>query len=240
MFLVRGVLVVFVLVLTWAGVIAAKTGSDELPPAQVKAARDRWGAEIEKMKAKAATETHPADAILFLGSSSIRLWEGIAKDMAPYHPIQRGYGGAKFADLAVFAEELVAPHSYRAAVVFVGNDVTGKDSDATVEQVVEWFQRVAEAVRNRQPGAQVFCVEITPTPSRWKAWAKIQAVNAALKTACLTTKDSHFIATASAYLNSDGRPRPELFKEDQLHQNESGYALWSKLIKARLDETLGR
>ena len=227
-------------VLVLAGTISAQTRSPELPAAQVKAARDRWGEEIEKMKAKAAAETHPADAILFLGSSSIRLWDGIGQDMAPYHPIQRGYGGAKFADLAVFAEELVAPHPYRAVVIFVGNDVTGKATDATVAQVVDWFQRVAQAAQRRQPGAPVFCVEITPTPSRWAAWDKIQAVNAALKAACEAQTGWHFIETAPSYLDSQGQPRPELFKKDRLHQNEIGYALWSKLIKARLDQVLGQ
>lgn len=210
----------------------------DLPLEQVAAARERWEGEIAKLKAKDAVENHPAEAVLFLGSSSVRLWETIAEDMAPHPPIQRGYGGAKFADLAVFAEELVQPHQFRAAVVFVGNDVTGKETDATVAQVVDWWKRVAAAIHAKQPEAEVFCVEITPTPSRWGAWDKIQEVNAALKRACEEGGKTHFIQTASAYLDKDGQPRGEFFKKDMLHQNEEGYAVWSDLIKRALNDAL--
>jgi hypothetical protein len=47
-----------------------------------------------------------------------------------------------------------------------------------------------------------------------------------------------FLDTSSEYLTSDGQPRPELFVKDQLHQNEVGYKIWSKLIVGRLGEML--
>ncbi len=223
------------LALVWAGGSARA----ELPAAQVEAARERWAEDIAKLKAKDAVEQHPADAVLFLGSSSVRLWEGIAQDMAPYHPIQRGYGGARFADLVVFAEELMAAHRFRALVIYVGNDVAGRETDAAPEQVADWFKRVAAAARARQPEADVFCVAITPTPSRWAGWPQIQEANAALEAVCAADPKLHFIPTASAYLDENGEPRPEYFKKDRLHQNEAGYAVWSGLIKAALRSVIG-
>jgi hypothetical protein len=206
----------------------------ELPAKQVEAAREKWGAEMAKLKAKDAEEKHPKEAILFLGSSSVRRWETIARDMAPYQPIQRGYGGAKYADLVVFAEDLVAPHLFRAVVVYVGNDVTGKETDATPGQVADWFAMVAKAARARQPGADVFCVEITPTPSRWQAQGKIEEVNAALKAVCAADPKLHFVSTKASYLNQEGKPRREYFVKDLLHQNEAGYRVWAGLIKDAL------
>ena len=41
--------------------------------------------------------------ILFIGSSSIRLWDNIQVDMYPYSSIKRGYGGAHFYDLIHFS-----------------------------------------------------------------------------------------------------------------------------------------
>jgi hypothetical protein len=206
----------------------------ELPMAQVEAARTKWAVEIAKVKAKDAVEKHPENAVLFLGSSSVRRWETITQDMAPYHPIQRGYGGAKFADLVVFAEELITPHQFRALVVYVGNDVVGKGTDATPEQVGDWFKTVAAVARAKQPGADVFCVEITPTPSRWKAQSKIDEVNAVLRAACEADPKLHFVQTSSAYLNEAKQPRKELFVKDMLHQNAAGYKLWASKIKAAL------
>ncbi len=211
----------------------------DLPAEQVEAARKRWGEYITKLLTQDREEKHPDDSVLFLGSSSVRLWDSIERDMAPYHPIQRGYGGARFSDLVVFSKDLVAAHRYRAVVIFVGNDVTGKETDATSKQVVDWFLQVAADARAHQPAAEVFCVEITPTPSRWTAWPKIQEVNTALRAACKSDPKLHLISTSKSYLNEDGEPRPEYFKKDRLHQNEDGYAVWAGLIKAALREVIG-
>lgn len=59
-----------------------------------------WEYDISVFDQLNETEEYPDDAILFAGRSSIRLWDNIEKDMAPYTVIQRGYGGAAYADLA--------------------------------------------------------------------------------------------------------------------------------------------
>ena len=48
--------------------------------------------------------------LLFIGSSSIRLWNDIENDMHPYKSIKRGYGGAHYYDLIHFIERLVVNH----------------------------------------------------------------------------------------------------------------------------------
>lgn len=60
-----------------------------------------WEKEIIKFEQLDRTESYPNDAILFAGSSSIRLWSTLADDMAPYSVIQRGFGGSELSDLAV-------------------------------------------------------------------------------------------------------------------------------------------
>ena len=57
-----------------------------------------WEKDIQEFAERDKNEKYPDDAILFAGSSSIRLWTSIDKDMYPYHIIQRGYGGAKLSD----------------------------------------------------------------------------------------------------------------------------------------------
>jgi hypothetical protein len=66
-----------------------------------------WENNIRHLEQLDSSEIHPANAILFTGSSSIRLWSTLAHDMAPYPVIQRGYGGAKLSDFAVYAERIV-------------------------------------------------------------------------------------------------------------------------------------
>ena len=65
--------------------------------------------------------------LLFIGSSSIRLWNDIENDMQPYKSIKRGYGGAHYYDLIHFTERLISNHSPRAILIFVANDITGSN-----------------------------------------------------------------------------------------------------------------
>lgn len=206
-------------------------------PELITAAR-RWESEIAALEVRDRTENHPPDSILLVGSSSIRLWDSIAADLAPFHPIQRGFGGARFSDVAVFARRLISPHRFRALVLFVANDVTGSPEDAQPEQVVTWFGHIVEVAQSAQPEAAIFCLEITPTAARWAAGPKIQAVNRALARECARRPGVFFIPTAHAFLTPEGRPSADLFLEDRLHLNAFGYRLWSAILKSHLDARL--
>ena len=94
-----------------------------------------WENDIKNFEQLDNTEKYQDDAILFAGSSSIRLWTTLEKDMAPYHVIQRGYGGAKLSDFAVYARRIFDPHPCKAIVIFVANDITGTEQDKTPEEV---------------------------------------------------------------------------------------------------------
>lgn len=203
-----------------------------------EAAEKKWEKEIAKLEALDQSEIQHSDAILVLGSSSVRRWDTIKRDLSPYQPIQRGYGGAKFTDMAVFAERLISPHEFRAMVMFIGNGVVGKDDDHTPEQIEELARYIVSVAHQRQPEAPVLLVEITPCERRFTAWPKIRIINAVLREVALSTPHTYFVPTASLYLTPEGTPRPELFVEDKLHLNEEGYRQWSHLIRRRLDETL--
>ena len=198
----------------------------------------RWEKEVEKLEARDEVENHPDDSILFVGSSSIRRWEAITTDMAPYHPIQRGFGGSKWSDVAVFAERLITPHKFRGVVFFVANDIVGGEGDKTPEQVARLFAYVLGKVREHNPTVPVFFIAVTPTPRRWKAWSQSKAANTAVRLVCNRSENTYFIGTESIFLDEAGKPRPELFVEDQLHQNRNGYILWAAAIKSHLDAVL--
>ena len=203
----------------------------------------RWSKEIATLEAKDQTETHPDNSILFVGSSSIRLWNSIAQDMAPYHPIQRGFGGARWTDVAIFADRLITPHKFRAVVFFVANDITGGSNhglgDRTPQEVVELFAQVHSRVRAHNPTAPIFYIAVTPTAKRFDVWPQINNGNKLISEFCQKSTDTYFIGTESIYLDAQGQPRLELFVPDRLHLNPAGYKLWSAAIKSQLDSVLG-
>jgi hypothetical protein len=193
-----------------------------------------WENDIKKFEQLDKSEKYPADAVLFAGSSSIRLWSSLEKDMAPYHIIQRGYGGAKLSDFAVYAGRIFDPHPCKAIVIFIANDITGSAQDKTPEEVASLFKNVLGTIRRVHPETPVFWIEITPTPSRWNVWPEIQEANSLIKKICDKKKNTYFIKTDFAFLNEKGLPKDELFRNDKLHLTEKGYAVWTEIIKKEL------
>jgi lysophospholipase L1-like esterase len=203
-----------------------------------KKAVDKWEEEIVQLEKLDSQQIDPDRAILFVGSSSIRRWESMAQDMAPWPTVRRGYGGAKFTDLVIFVERIVAKHNYRALVVFVGNDITGGKEDRTPEEVLELFQLLVKLVRKTHPDQPIFFVAITPNSKRFQVWPTVNAANQLIKQYTETDPLLHFIDTVDSYLGKDGKPRDELFVEDKLHQNQAGYQIWSSIIKSQLEAKL--
>ena len=158
--------------------------------------------------------------------------------MAPFPVIQRGYGGAKFQDLVGYAERIISPHKFAALVIFVGNDISGDADDITPEEVGKLFAEVVATARKTEPDAPIFLVAVTPTPSRFDAWPKINEANAAMEEVCEEQENLYFIATAKRILDASGKPNPDLFRADDLHLNASGYKLWSGLIRDQVKAVL--
>lgn len=197
---------------------------------------EKWEKAIQELESLDQSESHGADEILMVGSSSVRRWSQVNVDMSPYRVIRRGYGGAKYSDLAVFADRLIQPHQYRAMVVFVGNDISGSEDDHSVEQVDRWVRHIIDVSRRHQPDAVVMIVEVTPTKKRWEQWPEIRELNARLREIALSTPKVYCISTAEHFLDSAGQPRPELFADDDLHLSDQGYDIWADLIRSDLDD----
>ena len=216
---------------------------EELPPfvqSYEAAALEKWQADIVKLEELGTPKNRHEQSILFIGSSSIRRWNTIQKQMEPWQAIQRGYGGAKFSDLAVFAERLIRPHQYAALVVFVANDISGSETDKAPEEVLKLVKFVVGQAQKHRPESPVFIIEVTPTSKRWKVWPQIKKVNEAIAEYCKAEKSLYLIKTTEHFLGDDGKPDDSLFVDDLLHLNERGYQVWERLIKTRLNSVLGK
>jgi lysophospholipase L1-like esterase len=200
---------------------------------------DVWGKDIRRFEHLDSVETYPPNAVLFAGSSSMRLWATLAEDMAPYAIIQRGYGGARLSDFSFFAGRIIYPHPCAAIVLFIANDITGSEGDKTPEEVRDLFLNVLNTIREKFPETPVFWIAITPTGSRWKAWSQVEKANNLIQKACNKQENTYFISTKDYFLNSSGLPKDELFREDRLHLNEEGYKVWTGIIKKELDLVVG-
>lgn len=197
-----------------------------------------WEPEIEKFEQLDFSKSYPDDALLFAGSSSIRLWSTINRDMLPYNVIQRGYGGAKLSDFSVYADRIIYPHQCKAIVIFIGNDISGDANDKSPLEVSKLFRQTLYVIRRKFRETPVFWISITPTPARWHVWPEIREANDMIEGICQSHRNTYYINTETVFLTSSGLPRNELFVEDRLHLNARGYSIWSGIIKDNLDKVL--
>jgi len=193
-----------------------------------------WEKDIQEFERLDSTEAYPESSVLFTGSSSIRLWSTLKKDMAPYPVIQRGFGGSRLSDFIVYADRIVSPHPCSAIVIFIANDIIGAENDKSPEEVAALFRGSLRILRKSHPSTPVFWISITPTPSRWKAWPRIQKASELIKEICDNQKNTYYISTTSAFLDEKGLPEKKYFRTDMLHLNDEGYRLWNEIIKKEI------
>lgn len=197
--------------------------------AQTNADTAQWEPAIQAFERSDKTNPPPANAILFIGSSSIRLWTNVARDF-PEHPvINRGFGGSQISDSVWFADRIVIPYRPRMIVFYAGgNDINAGKAPM---EVFGDFQNFVKKIHEKLPETRIAYISSAPNPARWEQVVKVKELNGLIE-AC-TKQDSRlvFIDVFSKMLGADGRPRPEIFLEDRLHMNAEGYRLWTRIVK---------
>ncbi|MFK7730131.1 MAG: GDSL-type esterase/lipase family protein [Pseudomonadales bacterium] len=197
-----------------------------------------WEADIVAFETAARSEPPPENAVVFVGSSSIRFWDSLVEDMAPIPVIQRGFGGAKLNDVVHYADRLVNVYQPSAVVIFAGsNDMTPGDTKTPAQLLASYKQFVAK-VRIHNPALPIYYIAITPSPRRWEIWPNAHAANAIIKEYSGATSGLFFIDTGQALMDADGEPDMANYRIDKLHLSEQGYKVWTRIVRAKLLETL--
>lgn len=187
----------------------------------------------EEIAAFANAARGPSNALLFVGSSSIRRWVDLAEHMAPLPVINRGFGGSKIGDVIYHSEVLFQAESPRAIVIFVGtNDITPGNSKP-LAVMVEAFEAMMMGVRRQHPETPVYYIAITPSPLRWEVWDEAQAINDAISDLAKGMANTYVIDTGYQ-LMSAGVPDDNNYVFDRLHLSEQGYAIWAEIIRSRI------
>lgn len=183
-----------------------------------------WEADMNRFAEIDRAQSPPDDAILFVGSSSIRMWETLRRDFPGFKVINRGFGGSQFEDVNHFAERIVAPYRPKKIVVYVGeNDI---DAKQTPENVLEDFRTFVAFRDKNLPGTPVVFISLKPSILRWNMWPEMKKANDLIKAEAGKHKRVEFADLAAKMLGADGRPLPDIFIADNLHMNAKGYAIW--------------
>lgn len=191
----------------------------------------QWESAIAAFEKEDAKSPPPKGAVLFVGSSSIRLWK-VEKSFPKHTVINRGFGGSQIADSVHFADRIVIKHAPKTVVFYAGDNDIAKGK--TPEQVAKDFESFVKAIHEKLPETKIVYIGIKPSIKRWNLVETIRNANRLIETQCQADDRLAFVDPFPGMLGEDGKPRAELFVKDGLHLSEAGYEVWMKLVLPHL------
>jgi hypothetical protein len=190
-----------------------------------------FGDEIKAFKHQDSLNFPPKDGILFIGSSSIRVWDDLEQRFPGKPIIRRGVGGSELWQLtAYYTHYILFPYHPKKVFIYDGeNDIAGGRS---AESVSGEFRKLCRMINKKLPEAQIYFMSIKRSPSRIQYWPVVDSANRMIKEYLENKPNSTFVDVGASILK-DGTflPDSSLFRPDMLHLKSTGYDKWQKVLE---------
>ncbi len=185
--------------------------------------------EIDQFRKQDSLNAPPKKAVLFVGSSSFRMWKNVQEDFPEIRIINRGFGGSTLADVIRYMDDIIFPYEPKQIVIYCGeNDIASGESPQTV---LDRFDMLFTAIRNKLPRVPVVFVSMKPSPSRKKFREGIIHGNSLIRQYLAGKRNTVYVDVYSRMLDNSGEPKADIFLDDELHMNEKGYAIWTEALR---------
>jgi GDSL-like Lipase/Acylhydrolase family len=180
--------------------------------------------EFQICEFERADKVHPPEpgAILFTGSSSIRFWRTLERDMAPLQVLNRGFGGCHLAHVNHYIDRIVLPYFPCAIVLYAGENDLGSFGRKTPGVVLEQFKRFVATVHQKLPDTRVYFLAIKRTPWRRRRWAAMDEANRLVRDFAAGKKGVDFVDNSHADARRQGRPSTRIPAVVPLSHDEQG------------------
>lgn len=188
----------------------------------------RGASDIARFEAADRAHFPAAGTIVFAGSSSIARWETLDQDFAGIPVLNRGIGGYTLHENVKSFDRIILPYKPPLIVLYSGeNDLA---EGRTPAQVFEDFQNFVAIAHAKLPATRIVYVSIKPSIDRWSITDSIRVANRLIHDYVGKDKRLQYIDVFTPMLDASGQLRRELYVEDGLHMNSSGYSIWRRLI----------
>jgi lysophospholipase L1-like esterase len=170
------------------------------------------------------------EKVLFMGSSTVSFWSTLSQDFPNMETINVGVGGTTYGYLVSNAETWMRRYDVDKVVIYSGDNDTAWGSSPAA--IAANFRQVARTIRSINPKAKVYVLAIKPCTiiTRRYLIKTVQQANVLIKQEAqkigVTYVDVH-----SPMLDAGGSPRGEFFRWDGIHMNDSGYRLWTRILR---------
>ncbi len=219
------------------GGVSAAQAQNPMANVQPLPASDGAAPEINAFLTADQKQMPPTGAVLFMGSSSIRMWTTLASDFPEIPVINRGFGGSQIFESTLYADRIAAPYKPKLIVLFAGtNDLAYGNKNA--QQVFQEFKDFVAKIHTILPDTRIAYISISPTRARWNQEGAVLEANYLIQRYIIETNSPaqklSFLDAHSALLTTGGQPPENLERPDGLHFNAEGYKVWTSLLKPRI------
>ena len=197
--------------------------------AELKPSSPRWEKAIQEFESSDKKSPTEPGGNLFIGSSSIRMWKSLSEDFPGIPVTNRGFGGSQIVDSTFFASRIIVPYAPKRIFLYAGdNDVAAGKNAATV---LEDFKTFTKTVHKALPKTTIFFIAIKPSLKRWSMAGEMTKANKQVKKLTETNDLLGYVDVWTPMLNGIGEPKPEVFIEDGMHMNRTGYDIWTSAVR---------
>jgi len=190
--------------------------------------------EIKAFKKSDSINFPPSNQILFVGSSSFRLWKDLQENFPGYPIINRGFGGSTLKDVSFYFDDIVKPYHAKQIVVYCGDNDFANDHTLPIDSVLKRLETLIAKIRLADKNVKITYISIKPSPSRKDLDSKFIEANKRIKQTLKGMKNASYVDVYSKMVDKRGYPLKNIFLLDSLHMNKQGYAIWQKEIKPYL------
>jgi hypothetical protein len=187
--------------------------------------------EIRAFKHQDSLNFPAKNGILFIGSSSIRLWDDLEKRFPNALIIKRGVGGCQLWQLVdYYTPYILFPYHPRKIFIYAGeNDIAAGKSGKFVS---DEFQKLFEMINKQLPEATIYFMSVKRSPSRVKFYSEVDVANDLIKTYLANKPNSVFVDLNTILIKpATSAPDSSLFRADYLHLNSKGYDRWQQVLE---------
>jgi lysophospholipase L1-like esterase len=167
--------------------------------------------------------------ILFIGSSSFRIWKTFSTDLAGISAINRGFGGSTMTDALYYFDRMVVKYAPSTVVVYEGDNDLAKGK--SIEELAKEYEDFSNRLKKALPKTKLVYLAVRPSLSRIAIVDKQKQFNLWLENYCKSQKGRFYLDMHSPFYLPDGTLMPDIFVADRLHLNEKGYKIFSAKIR---------
>lgn len=188
----------------------------------------RWEEAVKKFETRDAQNPVEPGAILFVGSSSIAMWQDIDQYFPDERILNRGFGGSNFEDLIYYTDRLIFPYKPSKVFVYEGdNDIASGDKP---KKIMKRAKKLRKMIRKELGDTPVVFISPKPSVARWELKEQYETLNAMLKEYAEQESNTEFADVWTPALGEDGKVVEHIFLKDNLHMNADGYKIWQKAL----------